>query len=156
MITRQRRNLGRTRSSGIEAETDYRPSNHWRFSAGYLFADASVRRAPQDVRLEGLWVPQVPRHQFTLQASYSHPTYLTASLQLRTSGHQFDDDQNLLALGGFTVVDVSVSHQFNRYFEVFVAAQNLFDARYAVARTPTENIGAPRLVRGGLRLRFER
>ena len=45
LITRQRRNLGRTRSSGIEAEADYRPSSHWRLSAGYLFADATVRRA---------------------------------------------------------------------------------------------------------------
>ena len=87
---------------------------------------------------------------------YSHPTYLTAALQLRTSGRQFDDDQNLLPLGGFTVMDLLVSRSLDRHFEVFVAAQNLFDTRYAVARTPLENIGAPRQVRGGLRLRFER
>jgi iron complex outermembrane receptor protein len=156
LITRQRRNLGRTRSRGLEAEADYRITSRWRFSAGYLFADATVRRAPQDLTLEGLQVPQVPRHQFTLQASYSHPTHLTAALQLRASGRQFDDDRNQLALGGFTVVDATLARPLTRLVEVFVAVQNIFDARYAVGRTPLETIGAPRLVRGGVRLRFER
>jgi outer membrane receptor protein involved in Fe transport len=156
LITRQRRNLGRTRSRGIEAEADWRFSSSWRVSVGYLFADARVRRAPQDVRLEGLLIPQVPRHQFTLQAAYAHPTRLTAALQLRSSGRQFDDDQNRLPLGGFTVVDALAARPLGRYFEIFIAAQNLFDTRYAVGRTPIETIGAPRQVRGGLRVRFER
>ncbi|HEX5085902.1 MAG TPA: TonB-dependent receptor [Blastocatellia bacterium] len=156
LITRERRNLGRTRSRGIEAETDINVSNFWRISAGYLFADATVRRAPQDVTLEGLWIPQVPRHQFTLQTVYANPRHLTAALQFRASGKQFDDDRNRLPLGGFAVFDVTVSRPLVRYIEAFVAVQNLFDKRYAVARTPLESLGMPRMVRGGVRLRFER
>jgi outer membrane receptor protein involved in Fe transport len=156
LITRERRNLGRTRSRGVEAETDFNVSTYWRISAGYLFADATVRRAPQDVTLEGLWIPQVPRHQFTLQTVYSNPRYLTAAMQFRASGKQFDDDQNLLPLGGFAVFDVTVSRPLARYVEAFVAVQNLFDERYAVARTPLESLGMPRMVRGGVRFRFER
>jgi hypothetical protein len=34
--------------------------------------------------------------------------------------------------------------------------QNLFDERYAVARTPIETLGMPRMVRGGVRVRLER
>src|SRR5262245_40110083 len=60
LITRQRRNLGRTRSIGIEAETEFRIANNWNLTTGYLFAAATVRRAPQDTTLEGLWIPQVP------------------------------------------------------------------------------------------------
>lgn len=156
LITRQRRNLGRTRSRGVEAEADFNVSTYWRISAGYLFADATVRRAPQDVTLEGLWIPQVPRHQFTLQTAYSNPRYLTAAMQFRASGRQFDDDRNLLPLGGFAVFDVTVARQLNRFVEAFVAAQNLFDKRYAVGRTPIETLGMPRMVRGGVRFRFER
>jgi outer membrane receptor protein involved in Fe transport len=156
LITRQRRNLGRTRARGIEAEVDYRIATRWRFSAGYLLSDSTVRRAPQDAQLEGLWLPQVPRHQFTLQAAYSHPDHVTAAVQLRTLGRQFDDDQNQLPLDRFAVVDILVSRPFNRYFEIFLAAQNLFNERYAVGRTPIETIGAPRLLRGGVRVRFER
>ncbi len=156
LITRERRNLGRTRSRGVEAESDFNITNYWRVSAGYLFADATVRRAPQDVTLEGLWIPQVPRHQFTLQTVYSNPRYFTAAMQFRASGKQFDDDQNRLPLGGFAVFDVTVARPLARFVEAFVAVQNLFDERYAVARTPLESLGMPRMVRGGVRFRFER
>jgi len=156
LITRERRNLGRTRSRGLEAEADYRIGSRWRLSAGYLYADATVRSAPQDPRLVGLWVPQVPRHQFTLQAAYAHPSRLTAALQFRASGRQFDDDQNQFPLGSFAVVDLLASRPLSRWLEIFVAAQNLLNERYAVGRTPLETIGAPRLVRGGLRLQLGR
>lgn len=156
LITRERRNLGRTRSRGVEAEADFNISNYWRISAGYLFADATVRRAPQDARLEGLWIPQVPRNQFTLQTVYSNPRHITAAMQFRASGKQFDDDQNRLPLGGFAVIDLMVARPLNRYVEAFFAVQNLLDERYAVGRTPIETLGMPRMMRGGVRLRFER
>src|SRR5262245_1645116 len=156
LITRERRNLGRTRSRGVEAEADFNVSTYWRFSAGYLFADATVRRAPQDARLEGLLIPQVPRNQFTLQTVYSNPRYVTAAMQFRASGKQFDDDQNRLPLGSFAVIDVMVARPLTRHIEAFVAAQNLLNERFVVARTPSENLGMPRMVRGGVRFRFER
>lgn len=156
LITRERRNLGRTRSRGVEFETDVQLAPYWRLSAGYLYADATVRRAPQDQTLVGLDVPQVPRHQFTLQAAYSHPKYATAALQFRASGRQFDDDQNRLPLGSFAVIDVTVARPFTRYFELFLAVQNLLDQQYAVGRTPLETLGMPRMLRGGLRIRWER
>jgi iron complex outermembrane recepter protein len=156
LIIRERRNLGRTRSRGVETEADFNLSTFWRISAGYLFADAIVRRAPQDVTLEGLWIPQVPRHQFTLQTVYSNPRYLTAAMQFRASGKQFDDDQNRLPLGGFAVFDVTVARSLSRYVEAFVAVQNLFNKRYSVGRTPLETLGMPQMVRGGVRFRFER
>ncbi len=155
LITRQRRNLGRTRSSGIEAETEMRVAKYWQVTAGYLFADATVRRAPQDASLVGLQIPQVPRHQFTLQTVYSHPRYVTAAMQFRASGRQFDDDQNRLPLASFALIDVNIAKPFAKYFEAFVAVQNLLNERYTVARTPLETLGMPRMLRGGLRIRFE-
>jgi hypothetical protein len=49
-----------------------------------------------------------------------------------------------------------VARPINRYIELFVALQNLFDERYAVGRTPIETLGTPRMVRGGVRVRLER
>lgn len=155
LITRERRNLGRTRSRGVEAETDFQFARYWQITAGYLFADATVRRAPQDRTLEGLLIPQVPRHQFTLQTVYAHPRYVTAAMQFRASGRQFDDDQNRLPLGSFAVIDLTVAKPFARYLEAFLAVQNVLDERYSVGRTPLETLGMPRMIRGGLRLRFE-
>jgi outer membrane receptor protein involved in Fe transport len=156
LITRQRRNLGRTRSLGIETESEIRISNFWSLTAGYLFAGATVLRAPQDPGLEGLWIPQVPRHQFTLQTLYSRPKQVTAAIQFRATSKQFDDDQNRLPLGSFAVIDAMVSRPINRYLELFGAVQNLLNERYAVGRTPIETLGMPRMVRGGVRVRLER
>src|SRR5207248_2742028 len=60
LITRQRQNLGSSRSRGMEIESDFRFGRDWRLSAGYLLADARVDT--------GRRIPQVPRHQATLQA----------------------------------------------------------------------------------------
>lgn len=155
LITRQRRNLGRIRSRGVEVEADYRIDSFWHLSAGYLFDATAVVRAPQDARLVGKWIPQVPRHQFTLQTSYTNPQVITAAIQFRSTGKQFDDDQNRFELNSFAVLDATVSRRLNRFVEVFVAVQNALNERYVVARTPLETLGAPRLVRGGVRIQFE-
>lgn len=156
LITRQRRNLGRTRSQGLEAETDFRLTDRWKLTTGYLFAAATFSDAPQSPELIGNQLPQVPRHQFTLQAAYSHPSVINAAIQFRASGRQFDDDQNQLPLASFALLDAMVSRPLGKFVEVFFAVQNLLDQRYAVGRTPIETIGAPALWRGGLRLNFER
>ncbi len=156
LITRQRRNLGRTRSRGLEAEMNFVVREDWQISGGYIFSDSTVTEAPQDASLVGLWIPQIPRHQFTLQTSYSNPKYATVGLQFRASGNQFDDDQNRLPLGSFAVVDFFASRKIAGPVEAFFAVQNLLNEVYTVGRTPLETIGAPRLVRGGLRLTFGR
>ncbi len=156
LITRQRRNLGRTRSAGIEAEVEMKVTEQIRFSSGYLFADATVKRAPQDIRLEGRLIPQVPRHQFTMQVSYFNPSIINGALQFRATSKQFDDDQNLLPLSSYALIDATISRSLGKYFEAFFAAQNLLDQRFAVGRTPLETLGMPRMLRGGLRIRLEK
>lgn len=156
LITRERRNLGRTRARGLEAEAAFQPARYWELTAGYLLVDATVRRAPQDARLVGLQLPQVARHQFTLQTAYRHPRFVTAAVQFRALGRQFDDDQNLLPLSSFAIVDATVARAILPRLEAFFAVQNLLNERFIVGRTPLETLGMPRLWRGGLRLRLEK
>ena len=155
LITRQRRNLGRTRSAGIEAEFEAKVTNQIRFSSGYIYSNAIVKRAPQDLTLVGLQIPQVPRQQFTMQASYDDPRYVNAALQFRASSRQFDDDRNTLPLNSYALIDATISRRLGKYFEGFFAVQNILDKQFVVARTPLENFGMPRMFRGGLRIRFE-
>jgi outer membrane receptor protein involved in Fe transport len=153
LITRQRQNLGKTRSRGVELEADANVSQRWQVSAGYLFADAKVVGFPANTALEGLSIPQVARHQFTLQTRYSDPSLFTVALQARASSSQFDDDQNLFRLSGYFTLDAFVSHRFSREFEGFVAVENLFDQRYEVGKTPVTTLGPPILIRAGVRVR---
>ncbi|MDQ2921346.1 MAG: TonB-dependent receptor, partial [Acidobacteriota bacterium] len=152
LITRQRQNLGRTRSRGLEFEADARLNQYWKLSAGYLFADATVVRFPANQTLEGLMIPQVPAHQFTFQATYANPSVVTLSFQGRVSSSQFDDDQNLFRLGSYFTLDALASRRVSRSLDVFFAAENLFNRRYEVGRTPVTTLGPPILVRAGLRL----
>jgi outer membrane receptor protein involved in Fe transport len=154
LITRQRRNLGSTRSRGLEIEWDARPSNRWTVSGGYLFADAVVSRYPVNTALEGLLIPQVARHQLTLQARYVNPAVITLGFQARASGSQFDDDQNRFRLEKYFTLDALASRALTRKVEAFVAAENLFNRRYSVGLTPVRTIGPPILMRFGLRLRL--
>lgn len=154
LITRQRQNLGRTRSRGLEMEWDARLTNHLTVSGGYLFADATVLSFPVNTTLEGLLIPQVPRHQLTFQARYMNPSVITIGLQGRASSAQFDDDQNRLRLERYFTLDALASRRITRHVEAFIASENIFNQRYSVGLTPIRTIGPPLLVRFGFRLRF--
>jgi outer membrane receptor protein involved in Fe transport len=154
LITRQRQNLGRTRSRGFEAEAEARLGGHWTLSGGYLLSDARVARFPADTSLEGLRVPQVAREQAAFELRYTNPARLTFGLQARAAGSQFDDDQNQLRLRGYFTLDALLARRLARHVEVFVAAENLTGQRYEVGRTPVLTLGPPLFVRAGLRLRL--
>jgi outer membrane receptor protein involved in Fe transport len=152
LITRQRQNLGSTRSCGIEADSQFRVRNDLYLSAGYLFVDARVKSFPADRSLENLRVPQVAKNQFTFQARYSNPKIATFNIQLRAVDSQFDDDQNLFRLKGFATVDFFASRHINQSLEIFAAIENIFNTTIEAGRTPTLSITGPRTVRGGIRL----
>jgi outer membrane receptor protein involved in Fe transport len=154
LITRQRQNLGRTRSRGIEIDAETRLNQFWNVSAGYLLADASVVRFPANVALEGLQIPQVARHQLTFQTRYANPAKVTIGIQGRAFSSQFDDDQNLFRLGGAFTLDAFVSRRVTRSLEAFVSIENLLNQRYEIGKTPVTTLGSPLVARAGLRFHF--
>src|SRR5262249_16883650 len=61
LITRIRRNLGRTRARGVEVDVEARLGRDVELTGGYTFADSTVLSFDAYPALEGLRVPQVPR-----------------------------------------------------------------------------------------------
>ncbi|MFY9556777.1 MAG: TonB-dependent receptor [Blastocatellia bacterium] len=154
LITRQRQNLGRTRSRGVEFEADARVTNTITISGGYQFIDATVLRFPANTALEGLLIPQVPRHILTFQARYANSRRLTLAIQGRAGGSQFDDDQNLLVLDKYFTLDLFASRAIGKGIELFGALENLTGQRYDIGRTPIRTLGPPFLARIGIRFQF--
>ena len=155
LITRQRQNLGSTRSRGIEAEVTARASDRWTVTAGWLLSDARVVSAPTAPDLEGLRLAQVPRNQATLQLRFDDPRIVSAALQARWTGGQYDDDQNVFLLRSYATVDAFLSRSLGaqvRGLSIFAAGENLANERYDIARTPLLSNGPPRTFRAGLRL----
>lgn len=153
LITRQRQNLGKLRSRGIEVEGEARVGPRLVLSAGLTLLDARVRAAPDPV-LVGKRVPQVPRWQGAAQLRYDDPHGLMLGIQTRFATPQFDDDLNSLSLGRYWTADALFGHSLNESVSFFVAAENLGNVRYDVGRTPVRTVGPPRTIRGGFRVRM--
>ena len=157
LITRQKLNLGRTRSRGVELDGALRLNRDIQISAGYTYTAATVVSYPGNpggIDLVGLDVAQVPRNVFTWQARYWNPSRVFVSVAGRFVGQQFDDDQNQLPLARFYTMDLQIGRSITPHFEVFGAVENVFNQRYQVARTPVTNLGPPILFRIGLRLSY--
>jgi outer membrane receptor protein involved in Fe transport len=154
LITRQRQNLGSTQVRGLEAAAEVQLREHFEIAGEYLLTDSTVASFPVQRSLEGLRVPQVPKHQVNIQLSYTDQKW-TAGLQARYLGELFDDDQNAFALPGFFTFDAEVSRKLTTKLKVFAAGQNLTGVRYLTGRTPVSTVGPPPLYRVGLRIRFQ-
>jgi outer membrane receptor protein involved in Fe transport len=151
LITRQRQNLGTIRARGIEVSAVTKVDKHWEISSEYLLTDSTVLSFPANRSLEGLLVPQVPRHQINFQVSYARSEWVVGT-QGRFVSRQFDDDLNTLPLNGFFTLDAEVSRRVSERVRLFAAFQNLTGSRYQISSTPVFTIGPPVLFRLGFRL----
>jgi outer membrane receptor protein involved in Fe transport len=146
LITRQRQNLGSSRSRGAELDAEQRLSTHWRLSAGYLYCDAVVTSG----NLAGKRLPQVPRNTATLQLAFT-PTRGSAGMQARWSSMQFDDDVNQFPLRSYAVADLFASYPIAPRFDATIAIENATNRRIEVSATPVLTLGTPRTIRMGVR-----
>ena len=152
-VTRQRQNLGTTRSRGVELSGQATLPRHMQLAMAYILTQGTVVSAPGNTELVGLWVQQVPHNQFNFQWSYADRNW-TAGLQGRFIGLQFDNDLNTLPLQKYFTADAEISRRVAPHARIFFAAQNLTDVRYETGRTGVLTVGPPVLVRGGLRFDF--
>jgi len=145
LIIRQRANADTLRAAGIEMEGSVRFAS---FSVAVASGIVSSR-FKGETPLRDKRVPQVPAYNVGLDLRYNRAPW-TASAQLRVTGPQFEDDQNVFTLRRATVVDAFAGRTLAGKSTAFVAVENLFDRTYDVGRTPTLTTGVPRAVRAGV------
>ncbi|AGC48599.1 TonB dependent receptor [Myxococcus stipitatus DSM 14675] len=150
---RQRQNLGRARVRGVEASIDWRLSRRWTTLLAYTFVDPTVTAAPGQPDLVGRQLAQDPRHRGAVSLTFEDPSLVTATVQLRATGPQFEDDLNERRMGGALVVDAALSRRLFWKVDLFAAVENLFDREYLAGRAGVDTLGPPLLARVGLRLR---
>ena len=167
----QKQNLGKTHVRGVQTDVEYRVGTNWRFAGAYIYDIAKVTDGGvANAALVGKYIAQVPKHRGSMQASYSNARYATVAVAIQFVGLQYNDDQNVnfiptatladagydpvpAGLPGYKVVDLSALRDLGRNLQVFFGVQNLFDREYFVQTNPS-TIGTPRLVNGGVRIRF--
>jgi outer membrane receptor protein involved in Fe transport len=148
----ERENLGQLTSKGLTAEWELRPVSFMTLIGGYQYAISTVTKFQVQPSLVGNWTPQVPRNMATLQMRFERTRWGMVSVNLRTSGHQFDDQANQFRLAAYAQVDLYGEHRFGERWRVYSMVQNLGNQPVEAGRTPLLTLGSPRTVTVGVRL----
>lgn len=151
---RRKMNLDRSRVRGMSVSAGWKVVPGITVEAEYLFNDAKVVAAAVAPGLAGRRLAQVPRHSGTLGLSWQSGRW-TLTSRARWVGDQFEDDNNSLRLAPASLIDVSVNWRICDGVDVFLSAENLWDHRLETGRSAggLVNVGSPRLVLAGVRLR---
>jgi outer membrane receptor protein involved in Fe transport len=123
LIIRQRANADTLHANGLEIEADLRLPAAFSVSFASGFTSSHFRGATS---LRDKYVPQIPKYNIGLDLRYRRSDW-TASAQLRVTGPQFEDDQNIYTLRRATVLDVFGSRMLAGRVSAFAAVENLFD-----------------------------
>lgn len=155
-VLRQRQNIDRITTDGLEANITSMLSNDVQLSVSYLYASPNVTRSPQQPTLQGLRLAQVPRHQGTAQLTWSPDERVDLSAQLRGTTGQFDDDLNTRTLRGYVVADVTSEIKLTPDARLVLAVENAFDRTVEAGRSADGiiSVATPRTARLGLRIGF--
>jgi len=146
-----RENLGQLRSDGLSLEWELQPLRFMSVIGGYQLAFSTVTKFQADPTLVGKWTPQVPRNMGTVQIRFQSERWGVLSVDLRSSGQQFDDSANQYRLAGYAQVDLFAQHVFKRQWQVYLGTQNLLNQPLQAGKTPILTLGAPVTVLGGIR-----
>ncbi|MDB4990829.1 MAG: TonB-dependent receptor [Myxococcaceae bacterium] len=154
--TRVRENLGFALVRGLETSIEHRLSSSLTTIVSYTLAASSVRSGGSGVALRGKRLAQDPVHRGSLLLLFDRSRWLTASLQVRAIGAQYEDDLNTLRMKPFAVVDLFASRRLFWNLELFAAVENLLNVTYLTGRAGVDTVGQPLVARGGLRIRAPR
>jgi Fe(3+) dicitrate transport protein len=108
-----------------------------------------------------------PKHLAAATIGYSHPIGVDTLVEALHTGEQFSDDLNTIAVSpngqrglipSYTVWNATINYRIGkleRYAPtIFFAIKNLADDTFIVDRSRGIMVGIPRLVQGGLKIRF--
>lgn len=153
---RQRQNIDRVETWGVEFDGILQVSEVLSFKAGYLYSDPKVRSSATSPALEGNRLAQVAKHQAILGVQVRPTDRLRLSADMIYAGKQFEDDLNSRELDDALTVDVFAGYQVTDEVEFYLAAENLFDHRVEAGRTADGlvTLGSPVFLWMGVRLQY--
>ena len=147
-ILRERAN-GDARAVGTELELEWRAFRALAVTTSWAVNDSRFTSG----ELDGKRTPQVPRVGGSVGVRANAGAF-TGGLNVRVIGAQFDDDRNDFNLRAGSLVDARAGWRWTRRVDVFGAIENVMDREIDTGKTPTRTVGAPRMARAGVMVRF--
>ena len=153
---RQRRNVDRVGTWGLELETEWHVSDQTNLRAAYLYTLPKIKKSSVLPVLEGNRLAQVAKHQATVSFNVRPIERMLVSVDVLAASRQFEDDLNSRILASAVTVDFQLAYQLRENTEVYVAAENLFDTRVEAGRSAAGlvTLGAPMFLWAGLRMTY--
>lgn len=155
---RQRLNVGKSRSEGIEGYVALRPVQQLLISAGVNYDDARQQSGipdtlPSDKKPH---INRVPSPRQTIRGTYSSALLGELTVMWRHEGQT--TTLGGLALKPFTVVDLNYQREIVRGIRGFVSVENIGDESYEINKAGLGSatnpyiisVGLPRTVRAGI------
>lgn len=130
------KNVGDTRSLGVEFNTEWDISQQLTLSAGGFINDATFRRFENSSTCPDCKdndVPMAPRYGLTLAAKGNvqmGDTFLRPQLTVRRTGAHYFDSANMLYQNAYTLIDAALAWSPTSSFELMLYANNLTDKAY--------------------------
>jgi iron complex outermembrane receptor protein len=130
-------NAGEVTKKGFEFAGDYELLEGLRVGATYAYSDYTFDKFSEvvsgsTVDRSGNRMPFVPKHQYGLFASYSHPSGWHARVETNSWGEYWMDNANTEKYGGYDfVTDLSIGYRDGPH-TFALNVDNVFDKRYAV------------------------
>ncbi len=156
----QRRNIPAIEAHGLEFDSSLRLSASLSAHAAIDWTKARVEGGGTAPQLSGLRPAETPRLAASLGSTWRPVDRLSLTGDLHYEGLRFDDDQNTRRINPSTSVDGRAEWRVNGRGSLFLAADNLFDAKVPTGKTAASgavpgvvSYGEPRLVRIGFTLR---
>ena len=156
----QRENIPAIDAHGVEFDSSLKVSSELTARAAFDWTEARVDGGASAPQLTGLRPAETPRLTVSLGAAWRPTGPLSVTGDVHYESLRFDDDQNTRRLDPGTNVDARADWRLDAHASLFVAMDNLFDAKIATGRTastPTvpgaTSYDEPRRFRVGLTLR---
>lgn len=154
-VLRQRTNIDRSVTDGVELEGWLELRGGLELTAQYLYARARITAFGAQPDLVGNRPIQTPRHS----ASASFTQSLSGGwwrIEARYAGAQFDDDQNSRQLDGIFTLNAGAAFDVSDNVRLTANMENLFDAKVVSAITADglETLAQRRFVRIGISADF--
>ncbi|HEY5078830.1 MAG TPA: TonB-dependent receptor, partial [Opitutaceae bacterium] len=153
-VGQERLNLGRVDTRGVQAGASWSASDAWSVDLSVIGENATVGSAPVAPNLVGNRLPEVPRWNAALGATWHPERRVYASARIVSSGSEFDDDLNQLPLAAAAVVNASLRLVLSIHAEFFATVDNLGNARVETAHSAlgVYNLAPPRMAGAGARV----
>lgn len=152
---RQRQNAGQIDAWGIEGEASGELGAGLSARIGAAYTHAEVDGGKAAAQLTGKRPAQTPELTATAGLAWRATERLILSGDLRYESMRWEDDLNSRRLKAGVEVDARAAWAFSPAVEVYLAAENLGDARLVVGQTADfiDSYAAPRTVRVGFSYR---